>query len=343
MSLKMIKVGVIGLGIFGEMETSILKQLPNVEVIALSTKDKKRVEEIGRRFGIKKLFTDYRDLLKEDAIDAVFIVSAAKDHLDQSLDVISSGKHIFLEKPAALSYDDTKKIIDCANNAGIVIMVGHERRFEVGNATVKKYIDEGKFGKLMYMVFKSNISKHYFTEDGGTYSHPVFETMSHDLNLALWFAQSEVERIYAREIYGSSDKRPDACLATITFKNGIVSFFETNWLIPSGAPRNHWKYGGTMDIGYEVVGSKIIAKTNLINSSLSFWDNEKTLAPEKEWWPEANDRIEGSLRNEIIHFIDCISKSKPSHISSIEDVLYEAKLIDNIVKSAKENREIILG
>jgi UDP-N-acetylglucosamine 3-dehydrogenase len=339
--MKKLKVGVIGLGIFGEMETSILSQLPNVEIVALSTTLKSRVEEIGEKYKVNKLFTNHTDLLKEKDINAVFIVSAAKNHVNQALSAISRGKHVFIEKPAALSFEDTKNIINSAKEAGIVLMVGHERRFEVGNATIKKHLDMGNFGRLLYLVFRLNISKRYFEKDE-TYSHPVFETMSHDINLALWFAQSRVKRVYAREIYDFTDKRPDACLAILTFKSGVVSFFETNWLIPNGAPTNHWRYGGTMDAGYEVVGSRMTAKTNLINSGLLLWNGEKVLSPEKEWWPEAHEKIEGALRNEIIHFVDCALIGEESNIASNNDVLYEAMLIDTIIRSASEEREIVV-
>jgi UDP-N-acetylglucosamine 3-dehydrogenase len=237
--VEKLRVGVIGLGIFGEMEVSILTQLPNVELAALSTTTKSRLEEIGKKCNVKRLFTNYKDLLGEKDIDAVFIVSAAKDHTPQALDAISNDKHVFLEKPAALSFQDTESIVNSAKKAGIVLMVGHERRFEVGNATIKKNLDEGEFGRLLYLIFRLNISRHYF-EEGETYSHPVFETMSHDINLALWFAQSKVSRVYAREIYEFSDKRPDACLAVLTFKNGTVSFFETNWLGDMGG---RWMQG----------------------------------------------------------------------------------------------------
>lgn len=340
--MQKLKVGVIGLGLFGDMETSILSQLPNVQIEALSTTTKSRLEEIGAKYRVRKLFTDYQQLLEDKDIEAVFIVSAAKRHTQQALDSIFAGKHVFLEKPAALSYNDTESIINTAKKNGIILMVGHERRFETGNAIIKKYLDEKKFGKLLYLIFRLNISRHYFDDSNETYSHPVFETMSHDINLALWFVHSKVVKIYAKQIYEFSDKRPDACLAILTFKNGVVSFFETNWLIPIGAPRNHWKYGGTMDIGNEIVGSRMTAKTNLINSSLTFWDDERVLCPEKELWPEANERVEGALRNELIHFVDCALKGEQSKIASNDDVLYEAKLIDAIIESATSDKEIVL-
>lgn len=339
--MEKLKVGVIGLGVFGEMETSILSELPNVEVVALSTTTKSRVEEVGKKYNVEKTFTDYKDLLKEKNINAVFIASAAKDHTNQAIDAISAGKNIFLEKPAALSYKDTEDIIESAKNAGIILMVGHERRFEVGNATIKKNLEDGKFGNLLYLIFRLNISRHYFEKENSTFSHPVFETMSHDINLALWFVKSRVKRVYAREIYEFSNKRPDACLAMLTFKNGVIAFFETNWLIPNAAPKNHWRYSGTMDVGYEVVGSRMTAKTNLINSSLIFWDDDRVICPEKEWWPDNNERVEGALRNEITHFVDCALKKVPSNIASNDDVLYEAELIEAIIKSASGGKEII--
>jgi predicted dehydrogenase len=128
----------------------------------------------------------------------------------------------------------------------------------------------------------------------------------------------------------------------LTFSDGSVATFSTNWVVPDGAPRNHWKYGRTMDVELEVVGSSMIAKANLIGSNLSLWNNEGVLAPEVSWWPEANGHILGALRNEIVHFVDCVAQHTPSTIASVKDALYGTRLADAIIQSATLGREITL-
>jgi predicted dehydrogenase len=146
--------------------------------------------------------------------------------------------------------------------------------------------------------------------------------------------------VYARQVFDSTDGRPDACLATLTFADGSLATFETNWVVPDGAPRNHWKYGRTMDSELEIVGSRMIAKTNLLSDNLVLWSDDAVLSPEVSWWPEANGHVLGALRNEIVHFVDCTAKGIPSPIASLEDALYGARIADAIIKSASTGKEV---
>ena len=100
--METLRIGVIGLGVFGDMQASIISQLPNARLEALSSKTRSRVQSLGAKYGVKKLFTDYRDLINDSQIDAVLIVSNAEEHAQQARDAIMAGKHVFLEKPISL-------------------------------------------------------------------------------------------------------------------------------------------------------------------------------------------------------------------------------------------------
>jgi predicted dehydrogenase len=341
---RQLRVAVAGLGVFGEMETSILAELSNVKLEALCSKSAKRLAELGDRFRVQKRYEDYGQLVRDKDIDAVVLASDAKDHAEQAFKAMEAGKAVFLEKPMTLKYEDAERLANKSEETGIILMVGFENRFGIENTAIKKAIDEGKFGALLYMNFRVGISRAYFLSNSGySYFHPVHETMSHHIDLALWFSKSKtVDRVYARQLFHFEKETPDACVAMLTFSDGSVATFSTNWVVPDGAPRNHWKYGRTMDVELEVVGSSMIAKANLIGSNLSLWNNEGVLAPEVSWWPEANGHILGALRNEIVHFVDCVAQCTPSTIASVRDALYGTRLADAIIQSATLGREITL-
>lgn len=339
-----LRVAVAGLGVFGEMEASILAELSNVKLEGLSSKNGKRLAELGDRFHVQKRYLDYRELVRDKDIEAIVIASDAKDHAGQAFLAIEAGKAVFLEKPMTLKYEDAERLVKKTEATGTFLMVGFENRFGTENAAIKKAIDEGKFGALLYMTFRIGISRAYFLSDSGySYFHPVHETMSHHINLALWFSKSKtVERVYARQIFHYAKERPDVCLAILTFADGSVATFETNWVVPDGAPRNHWKYGRTMDVELEVVGSTMIAKSNLLGGNLFMWNNEGIWAPEVSWWPEAHGHVLGALRNELLHFVDCVNRGTPSAVASVRDALYGTMLADRIIESASHGREITL-
>ncbi len=339
-----LRVAVAGLGVFGEMEAGILSELPNVKLEGLSSKSEKRLSELGERFHVRKRYLDFKELARDTDIDAVVIASDAKEHAEQASLAMDAGKAILLEKPMTLTYEDAQRLVKKNEQTGTILMVGFENRFGIENGAIKKAIDEGKFGSLLYMTFRLGISRAYFISGSGySYFHPVHETMSHHIDLALWFSKSKtVNRVYARQLFHYAKERPDACLAILTFADGSVATFETNWVVPDGAPKNHWKYGRTMDVELEVVGSEMIAKSNLMGGNLFLWNRDGVLAPEVSWWPEGNGHVLGALRNEIIHFVDCAIRGARSSIASIQDALYGTMLADKIIESASQGREIVL-
>jgi len=151
----------------------------------------------------------------------------------------------------------------------------------------------------------------------------VYEAMIHDIDLALWYAKSKVKEVYAKQVFIEENKNiPDACLAIITFENNIVASFETNWLIPKGAPLNILEYGGTLGSGLEVIGTMMTCKSKLIDYGFTLWNNDKFLHPETRLWPEVHGKIEGALKSEISHFVNCVLNKESSDIASVDDAVY---------------------
>jgi UDP-N-acetylglucosamine 3-dehydrogenase len=340
--MKKLRVGVIGLGTFGEIQTAILSELPNVQLEALSSRTKSRVESIGRKYKVEKLCTNYKDLLADPGIEAVFIVSDARVHAVQALDAIHAGKDVFLEKPPALTYQDAVRVVESARRAGVFLMVGYLLRFEIRHAMLKKYMEDGRFGHLVHMSFKRSASR-FWTEGNSRYSHPVYESMTHDIDLALWYAKSRVKTVYAKQMSVLGHKVPDACLAIITFKNGVIASLEINWLIPDAAPLTLVrKYEGTLDSYFEAVGTTMTSRIKLMHSGFTLWTDKKVIHPETVLWPEVNGSIEGALGNEISHFANCILTGERSSIASVDDALHGMRVADGIIESASNRREIKL-
>ena len=100
-AMDRIRCGVIGLGWFGEHHVDTLKQLPQAEVTAICTRRPERLEEVARKYGVPKTYTDYRALLADPEIDLVSIVTHVDDHLEPTVAALRAGKHVFLEKPMA--------------------------------------------------------------------------------------------------------------------------------------------------------------------------------------------------------------------------------------------------
>ena len=99
--MKKIKWGIIGLGWFGEYHGDALAGLPNAEVYALCTRTESRLKELGAKFGAKKLYTDYNEMLADPELDVVSVTTMWDQHAEPTLAALKAGKHVFLEKPMA--------------------------------------------------------------------------------------------------------------------------------------------------------------------------------------------------------------------------------------------------
>lgn len=143
-----LRVGVIGVGNFAR--NALIPQLlatGRAELIAISRRNKVRLEEAQRELNVNHIYTDWRDLLKQATPDAVIIATSHNTHAEIAIEALKSGAHVFVEKPMALNAKDAWDMVDVAENAGRVLMVGYNSRFSTAWQSVKKALDLGVIGK----------------------------------------------------------------------------------------------------------------------------------------------------------------------------------------------------
>ncbi|MFL5253979.1 MAG: Gfo/Idh/MocA family protein [Rhodopila sp.] len=92
---------------------------------------------------------DYDAILKDSAIDAVVLATPHRTHTDMIVRAVAAGKHVFVEKPIALSVADARRSIDAAQAAGAVLAVGFNRRFHPSMGLLRQEIRAGRFGQLV--------------------------------------------------------------------------------------------------------------------------------------------------------------------------------------------------
>ena len=109
-----LRIGVIGLGWFGEIHAETIAGVPDLELAALCTRTPDRLAAMGEKFGVKKLFRDYNDLFADPDIDAVSICTMWDQHREPAIAALKAGKHVFLEKPIASTVDDGRAITAAA-------------------------------------------------------------------------------------------------------------------------------------------------------------------------------------------------------------------------------------
>jgi predicted dehydrogenase len=146
-----VKIGFIGVGWMGEQLFARLMQHPDADILAVLDTNSERAHRILDAHGLpKSLFTrDYRDLLENPDINAIFVVSPNALHGPQSIAALDSGKHVFCEKPCATRFEDYVRQKELAeSNPKLVTMVDYIMFFDDMENRLHTMVQQGFFGQV---------------------------------------------------------------------------------------------------------------------------------------------------------------------------------------------------
>ncbi|MDQ2682874.1 MAG: Gfo/Idh/MocA family oxidoreductase [Chloroflexota bacterium] len=338
------RVGLAGLGRFGSLHARILSSLGGVELIAACDPSEAARSWATDTLGVPTVVSGFPELLQVPDLDALFIVTPEDLHAEHALAALELGIPIFMEKPLATSARDARRIVERARRTNVFMQIGFVVRFDAQHAMLRTRVTDGEFGNIVLFHAKRNCSRDWFPVYGDR-AHTVYESIIHDIDLALWFTGARVERVYAVERNISGLTYPDALVATLQMANGAVVTLETSWFVPASAPCNvtagDWQ--GTIDAEFELIGTEQTARYRLLDSGMSIASTNGPISPEVGLWPEVYGTVGGALRLEDEHFIACVRTGSPSPVASLEDALHGLEVAEAIVRSATDSREVVLS
>jgi UDP-N-acetylglucosamine 3-dehydrogenase len=320
-----VKWGVIGLGFFGDKHVEVLSSIPHVEVTAVCTRREDRLKSVADKYGVPGRYTNYHDLLADDNVEVVSIVTHAKDHLEPTLAAIQAGKHVFLEKPMALTTGECDEIISALGSTGKYFMVGHICRFDPSYSQAKRAIDEGKIGKVLSISARRNIPA---AVSEGVLSNlsPITGDGVHDVDLMLWFTGAKVKSVYAAFVNARNLAHPDIGWAMYKFEDGAVGVAESNWYLPDKTPFE-------LDARMEIIGETGAIYINSPGQNLSINTKDGWVYPDTVYWPRTAIGRAGALKDELSYFAGCIINGQAPAIISPQ----ESRAAVEAVSAAEES------
>jgi predicted dehydrogenase len=338
-----VRVGLAGLGNFGSLHARILTQLGTAELAAVCDPSAEARSWATDTLGVPFAVETFEELLRTPGLDALFIVTPENLHTEHVLAAIPLGVPIFMEKPLSTNAADARRIVDAAKQAGVFLQIGFVVRFDAQHAMLRNRVAAGEFGQVVIFRAKRNCSRSWFATYGDR-AHTVYETIIHDIDLALWFTQSRCRLVYAVQRNISGRTYPDALVATLQLENGTMVTLETSWFVPDQAPQNvlAGDWTGTIDAEFELVGTEQTARYRLLDSGMSIATADQLIHPEVGLWPEVYGSIGGALRLEDEHFINCVRAGRSSTIASLDDALHGLEIAEAIVRSAESGIEVCL-
>jgi 2-hydroxy-4-carboxymuconate semialdehyde hemiacetal dehydrogenase len=137
-------IAVVGLGAFGIKHLDALALIPEANIQYVGHSRQEVADEVAAKYGAKKGFTDYAELLAQPDLDAVILATPTQMHLAQTTQALNAGKHVQVEIPMADNLAGVRRIVELAQKTGLVAMAGHTRRFNPSHQFLHQKITAGE-------------------------------------------------------------------------------------------------------------------------------------------------------------------------------------------------------
>jgi predicted dehydrogenase len=147
--MTMIRAAIAGLGWWGKHMIRRMKDSQELQIVT-AIEPNPALESFAAEHGVR-FTTRFADALGDPGIDAVILCTPHSMHTDQVLAVAGAGKHVFCEKPLALTRADAERSVAACRNAGVMLGIGHERRYEPAIAEVRRLVEQGALGAIMHV------------------------------------------------------------------------------------------------------------------------------------------------------------------------------------------------
>jgi myo-inositol 2-dehydrogenase/D-chiro-inositol 1-dehydrogenase len=326
----MIEVAVFGAGRIGKIHAANVARHPQATLKYVVDTHAPSADALAGELGAKVVSVE--EALNDPAIGAVVIGSSTDTHANLILRSAAAGKAIFCEKPVDLDVQRARECETAVNSAGVVCMVGFQRRFDPTFAALKARLEAGEIGDAEMLVITSRDPSpppvSYIERSGGVFK----DMLIHDFDIFRWILDDEAVSVYAT---GGSLGFPEVAAAgditqamvTIRTKSGRLCHINTS---------RRAAYG--YDQRFEVLGSKgLLQAGNVRPTQVVAW-GEQSISTDK---PEHFflERYRDAYALEIAHFFDALNDGTPVR-TTIADGIRSLELAELATRSFKEGKAL---
>jgi predicted dehydrogenase len=303
----MIGIGVIGYGYWGPNLVRNFMEADGARVVALSDLRPERLALAERRYPSIKRTTDYRELLRDPAVDAVVIATPVSSHFDLTLEALQAYKHVLVEKPLATSSEQAERLIEEAERRQRILMVDHTFVYTGAVRNIRELVAGNALGDIYYYD-SVRVNLGLFQHD----MNVIWDLAVHDLSIMDYVLPVKPIAVSATGISNIQGQPENVAYITLFFPDRQIAHIHVNWLAPVKVRRT--LIGGS---------EKMVVYDDLEPSEkVKIYDKGVTISQRPEavyemlvsyragdmWAP----RLDGAeaLHTEAAHFIECILDQK---------------------------------
>ncbi len=301
------RVAMVGCGYWGRNLVRNFAALGGLA--AVSDNDPDVADKYAGEFGVPAMAFDA--VLDDPAIDAVGLATPAERHFAMAGKVLDAGKHVFVEKPLALTAAEAEILREKASKAGLVLMVGHLLQYHPVFLQLKQLVREGALGRLQYIYSnRLNLGKIRREEN------ILWSFAPHDISMILSLVGEEPSTVMATGANYLHDRIADVTTSHLAFPGGVNAHIFVSWLHPFKEQK------------LVVVGDRQMA----VFDDGQPWDSKLTLYPHQIAWREGRPEPHKAdaqpvplepdepLKLECRHFLDCVAQQETPRTDGAEAV-----------------------
>ena len=251
-----VRIGIIGCGgIANGKHLPALKVTEGVKMVAFCDVIVERAEKAAEEYGAPgaKVYEDYRELLKDESIEAVHVLTPNLYHSEITVAALDAGKHVMCEKPMAINAEEAKKMLDAQKRSGKILTIGYQNRQRADSRVIKAACERGDLGEI-YFAKAHAIRRRavptwgVFIEEELQGGGPLIDIGTHALDLTLWMMDNyEPECVMGTSYHKLNNQTEtgnawgdwdpakftveDSAFGFIRMKNGATIILESSWAL----------------------------------------------------------------------------------------------------------------
>lgn len=323
--MKVLNIGVIGLGNIGQKHCDALRQIRQANIVAVSDVNEAVLAKTAAALNATP-YAQLEKLIQHPGLQAVLV--ALPDHLHRDAVVLAAqaGKHILVEKPIATTEADAQSMIQAAEQGGVKLMVGFTLRFIPHYLQARSAVATGKLGDLV-SVFARRLNVISQAERIGGRTGVLHFLGIHDFDMLRWMVGSEPVSIYTEASTSVPRVYPaeNETFSIIRFANGVVGCAHIGWNLPNTHPAGR-------DFKLDIIGNKGALNLDLTSQGVELFTAEGAKFPSTA----------PGLAEEDKAFVNCVLDDAPVPVTG-QDGAIALKMVLAALKSIETKQPVSLA
>lgn len=321
-------------------------RIEGAEIVAVSDLNEERVLRARTNFGIPDGYADYRELLARDDIDAVFICTPPSFHPEIAIQAARHGKHIFCEKPLAMTSQLCAQMIQAASDAHVVLQVGYVLRFSQERGRIREAILNNEIGRPVFWreIYNASSGGPKWNVDQDLGGGPLWEN-SHSFDF--WrsiFGEPQLVFGIGGQYKADKTSALDTVAVALTFPEGDQALFTDSY----GLSGFGWEWYNKTSTKRNFLQIDVIGPQGFIqfpdvdlSSNLTMWSyGDPKHRFERIPWSSVTGA--DGYRRQLEHFFECVREGKPSLMPG-EEGLRTIQLVETAFHSMKTGEACKFG